>query len=96
MVVRDGELLLSSDLGAVTFIDGEMERTSSFDGELGIYASAGGIPYEGETTVVPKAYEAVTLPTKETFVKEDITVTQVPLFVTENTAGGNTVYIAKE
>lgn len=64
-------------------------------GTLDILPSAQPEAYEGEHVVVPKMYEQ-TLETKNKFVREDITVLQIPYFETSNEAGGTTVYIAME
>ena len=45
---------------------------------------------------MPKAAEDIVLPTKDTYVSDDITVKKVPAYRTENASGGNTVYIASE
>ena len=52
--------------------------------------------YDGEIVIVPKAAEDIVLPTKDTYVSDDITVKKVPAYRTENASGGNTVYIASE
>ena len=55
----------------------------------------GGEPYSGEYVVIPKAEDAVVLPTTNKILYDDVTVTKVPYFETSNTSG-TTVYIASE
>lgn len=49
-------------------------------------------PYEGAYVVVPD-WEAQTLPTKNTQLNDDITVTAIQLESVSNLSGGRTVYI---
>lgn len=51
--------------------------------------------YTGSYEVIPKV-ETQTLPTAQRFLTEDVKVTKIPYYVTGNTSGGDTVYIAKE
>lgn len=51
--------------------------------------------YTGPYEVTPKV-EAQTLPTKGKLMRSDVEVQKIPYFETSNTAGGSTVYIAKE
>ena len=80
--------------------DGKETRGSkggSFHGELGVFLTSGPKKtYDGEIVIVPKAAEDIVLPTKDTYVSDDITVKKVPAYRTENASGGNTVYIASE
>ena len=48
--------------------------------------------YEGEYTIVPKL-AAQTLLTKDRVLRKDISVEEIPITVTANTAGGNTIII---
>ena len=48
--------------------------------------------YEGEYTIVPKL-AAQTLLTKDRVLRKDIPVEEIPITVTANTAGGNTIII---
>ena len=91
------EIMLNGDMLALEYHDGVLSGSGSFQGEIGVFLNAG-MPetYEGETTVIPKARKDVLLPTKDTVVREDITVKQVPYYATSNEAGGKTIYIAKE
>lgn len=91
------EIMLNGDMAALQYHDGFLSGSGSFQGEMGVFMNAG-MPdaYEGETTVIPKAREDIVLPTRDTVVREDITVKQVPYYATSNEAGGKTIYIAKE
>lgn len=55
----------------------------------------GGVPYEGDYTVTPKAHEQTVLATKRKYMNDDVTVLEVPYFETSNESG-TTVYIARE
>ena len=48
--------------------------------------------YRGETTVTPSA-EPQTLPTADTVMRQDVTVRQIPYFLTTNASGGYTAII---
>lgn len=91
------EINHGGDMEPVVYRDGVLEGTGNFSGELGIfYTDSIADAYQGETTVIPKASADTVLPTKDTLVKEDITVKQIPFYATSNEAGGSTIYIAKE
>ena len=89
--------MLNGDMAALQYRDGILSGSGSFQGEMGVFLNAG-MPetYVGETTVIPKARDDAVLPTRDTVVREDITVKQVPYYATSNEAGGNTIYIARE
>lgn len=91
------EIIHSGDMEPIVYRDGVLEESGSFSGELGIFYTGGKAnAYQGETTVIPRASADTVLHTKDTLVKEDITVKQVPIYATSNKAGGSTIYIAKE
>lgn len=46
----------------------------------------GGEPYEGTYTITPD-FEAQTLSTKDKFLKEDVTVEQIPHYTVSNNSG---------
>lgn len=98
MIIKGDVIALSGDIGPPDFYDGILTESGSYDGELGVYMTTGSKTktYYGETVVVPRAAHDVVLPTKDTFVPDDITVRKVPTYRTENASGGNTVYIASE
>lgn len=52
--------------------------------------------YNGQYEVIPKAHEAVILPTSGLLLSENITVTKVPYYETSNIYNGLTVYIAED
>ena len=56
---------------------------------------AGGEPYEGEYTVIPKANAPTVLETAGKTLNKDVTVTKIPYYETSNPTG-DTVYIASE
>lgn len=51
--------------------------------------------YNGSYEVTPKV-TSQTLPTRDKFMIDDMTVEAIPYFETSNNSGGTTVYIAKE
>ena len=52
--------------------------------------------YDGVYTVMPKAYDAQVLPTKNRVLEDNVTVEKVPSFDVSNQSGGTTFYIAAE
>ena len=52
-------------------------------------------PYTGDYTVTPTV-EGSTMPTKDKYMTKDVTIRPIPYYNVSNTAGGSTVYIAKE
>ncbi len=97
MVIKGDTAMRSDAIGQPQLYDGELISSGSFQGELGAFmAFDPRKTYDGKTVVVPRAACDVVLPTKDTYVPEDITVRKVPSFETENASGGKTVYIASE
>lgn len=97
MVIKGNTAMLSDGIGQPQLYDGELVSSGSFQGELSAFMKSDPRKtYEGETVVVPRAARDVVLPTKDTYVPEDIMVRKVPSFQTENASGGKTVYIASE
>lgn len=47
--------------------------------------------YDGEYTVTPKANEEQTLATSELVMREDVTVTKIPYYITSNTTGNTAI-----
>ena len=50
--------------------------------------------YEGPYLVIPKAYESQILFTDGLLMEDDVTVTEIPYFESDNEANGRTVTIA--
>lgn len=97
MIIKDRKTSHAKDTGPPDFYDGTLSSGGSFQGELGVFQTSGPRKtYDGETVVVPKAAQDIVLPTKDTYVPDDITVKKIPAYRTENASGGNTVYIASE
>lgn len=63
--------------------------------DVGIFTTAGD-RYDGVYEVTPKAYDETILATEGKVMDDDVTVRQVPFYVTSNQSGGETVYIAEE
>ena len=97
MIIKGKKTTQAKDIGPPDFYDGTLSSGGSFQGELGVFLTSGPQKtYSGETVIAPKAAEDIVLPTKDTYVPDDITVRKVPAYRTENASGGNTVYIASE
>lgn len=72
--------------------------TSGAQSLIGSITFARSIPdkyYEGDYEVVP-AVDPQTLPTKQTYLSDDVQVTSIPYFDVSNTSGGSTVYIGTQ
>lgn len=50
-------------------------------------------PYQGDYTVIPKIATDIILPTAEKTLSQNVTVKEIPVYVTGNESGGNTVII---
>lgn len=77
-------------------IDGDMDLVIPQSGEMGVVLVSGKRPYpsyEGETVVIPKAFEAQVLETANKTVYDDITVLEIPYTEVSNVSGGFTVSI---
>ena len=81
-------------MGGAAFISGKLSKVVGLSGQISVVPPT--IPYSGDYKVVPKAFEAQTLPTANRLLKEDIVITEIPYFETSNQSDGITVYIAKE
>ena len=89
-VVLDGEMSL------IMTMDGDCSLEIPESGECGVITAinSGALPaYTGATRVVPFVASEQILETAMTTVTENITVEKIPVHVTSNLQGGNTVYI---
>ena len=68
---------------------------ATLDAETCIYVGGTGTPYSGSYEVTPKAYDEQILETAHKYLTQDVTVHEVPYYVTSNPLG-ETVYIASE
>lgn len=50
-------------------------------------------PYQGDYTVIPKIATDIILPTAQKSMSQNVTVKEIPVYVTGNESGGNTVII---
>ena len=64
-------------------------------GELVLHYASDAEEYTGSYEVTPQV-EAQRLETKGKIMREDVQIQKIPYYETSNTAGGSTVYIAKE
>lgn len=60
-----------------------------------IHQLTGYTDYDGLYEVTPRV-EGQTLPTRDKHMTDDVTIQAIPIHYVSNSAGGNTVYIAKE
>lgn len=97
LIELDGQLTgtLSEVNGQVTGVLSSQNET--IKGSLSLVSIGEDFPtYDGETIVIPRAYDDIVLATAGTLVETDIVVLNVPMYETSNLAGGTTVYIARE
>lgn len=73
-------------------ISGSLASTGTLVGVLTIPAYIDVDLYEGEYEVTP-TFASIELATQNKTLVHDITVNAIPVSVTENLSGGNTVYI---
>ena len=52
--------------------------------------------YEGDYTIIPKAYFETKLKTKGKLMLDNVLVKKIPSFSTSNSSGGTTFYIASD
>ena len=76
-------------------ISADMSGAVGLSADITIPDQTGGVPYEGDYTVTPKAHEATILPTTGKTMTNDVTVIEIPYYETSNVSG-STVYIANE
>ena len=79
----------------VKFTENKQHLATKFKGVQPITEYVGGEEYRGAYEVTPKI-EAQTMPTKDKFLVDDMTVKAIPFFNVSNTSGGNTVFIGSE
>lgn len=79
-------------LAAVPEISGSLAPGAGLCGSVNIAQSEPWPLYEGSYTATPSP-AAQTLPTAGRRMEQDVTVEKIPVYITENTAHGNTVYI---
>jgi len=103
LIGSEEAVLLEADDSGVTLAAEESEEALlsvveadevTLEAEACIYIGGTGTPYTGAYEVTPKVEEQ-TLPTKERYMNDDVTVYGVPYFQTSNEYG-DTVYIASE
>lgn len=79
-------------LALVPEITGSLSSDAGLSGTVNIAQSEPWPVYEGSYTATPSP-EAQSLPTAGRRMEQDVTVEKIPVYITENTAHGNTVYI---
>lgn len=79
----------------VVFEETDQEFNAEF-GEIHVVTNyVGGELYEGDYAVTPKV-DAQTMPTRDKYLVDDVTINPIPIYEVSNNSGGKTVYIAKE
>lgn len=73
-------------------VRGSLALVPEITGQVNIAQSEPWPVYEGSYTATPSP-EAQSLPTAGRRMEQDVTVEKIPVYITENTAHGNTVYI---
>lgn len=83
---------ISGSLSTIGQISGSLTSAGNLIGLLTIPTYIDVDLYEGEYEVTPK-FASVELATQNKTLVQDITVNAIPVSITENLSGGNTVYI---
>ena len=86
------QVVLTGTLQQEETITGVLHQDQELVGKLTIPRYVGGDEYEGELSVVPD-FKTHTLETKGKIVPGDIVVSEIPVSITANEAGGLTAYI---
>lgn len=104
LIGSEEAVLLEADDSGVTLAAEESEEALlsvveadevTLEAEACIYIGGTGTPYTGAYEVTPKAYEEQILETAHKYLTQNVTVHEVPIYVTSNPSG-ETVYIASE
>lgn len=82
--------LLKGKINAQVLLVGKMAKATVYHSGKEEYTD-----YEGDYEVTPKVVEQ-SLPTKNKYMLDDVTVKSIPYFSVSNGTGGNTVYIGNE
>lgn len=90
----DSGVTLAAEESAGALLSVEAEE-ATLEAEACIYIGGSGTPYTGAYEVTPKAYEEQILETARKYLTQNVTVHEVPYYVTSNQSG-ETVYIASE
>ena len=72
---------------------GKITTTGALIGEMAM--PVGYVNYNGSYEATPKV-EKQTLPTKDKYMTDNVTIQAIPCFDVSNEAGGSTVYIGSE
>lgn len=91
-MIKRGETL-SGKLSAESVLSARITTSGSINGTIS--KATGYDDYIGDYEVIPKV-EAQTMYTKDKHMTDNVEIKGIPIFSTSNSAGGNTVYIAKE
>lgn len=94
-----GEIaVISGQLSGQVSVSGTLSGELALSGQLSGKLDPGGgsiPPYEGDYEVTPKVNEDQTLPTKNHRMKEDLTVTKIPVYEVSGPTGGTTIIIGE-
>ena len=87
-------LHLDGDMSLLHMFDGDLSSIESLDGEFGTYQKVYEADvYEGEYEVTPMIATEQILETAQKMLSQNVTVKKIPIFITMNPQGGETVYI---
>lgn len=89
------KIQINGTISLASSLSGSLASVGVMGAEITVPESTGGIPYEGDYTVTPKAHEATILATNGKIMTDDVTVVEIPYYETSNISG-STVYIANE
>lgn len=86
---------LTGTVAGAKSLTGQMTHEAHLVGSLATAYMVGASPYEGDYEVTPTV-DGLSLPTRQKYMTDDVTVRAIPFFEVSNQSGGNTVYIADE
>ena len=90
----EAPLTLVGHLNPVGGLSGSLSVDRPIGSGITIPREVGGEEYDGETIIIPKAFEDIILPTAHKVVRDNIIVKEIPYTEVSNLSGGTTVSIS--
>lgn len=87
------ESRLCGQLQETVTLHGTLQSTADLSANLTVPPIRGGIPYGGRYEVTPMIATEQVLETAHRVLSRNVTVKKIPIFITTNPQGGETVYI---
>lgn len=88
-----GETNLVGSLTSESTLNGRLSANQTLVGTLSIPLSADANVYDGDYVVTPMIAREQVLGTAQKLLTQNVTVKKIPVFITSNPQGGETVYI---